>query len=262
MRTRVETLAKGDGGVELARRIAPGALLIALAGVCWAVTAQRMRGMDMGPGTDLGGLGWFAGIWVTMMAAMMLPSLVPMAQAHARASRDAGAGRPAAGALLFTAGYLLAWLGVGVLAYALIRGVGSLSIGWLAWDRGGPYIAGGAIVAAALYELTPLKARCLRHCRQPALLAGRWRAGASGAVRTGVEHGGLCVGASWALMGALFAVGVMNVAWMIAVAALVAAEKLLPRRDLAVFGTAALVAALGLGVAFAPGQVPWLTVPM
>ncbi len=262
MRGRVETLASGEGTTELARRLAPGALLIAVAGACWAVTAHRMQGMDMGPGTDLGGLGWFAGIWVTMMAAMMLPSLVPMAQAHARVSRDAGAARPAAGAVLFAAGYLLAWLGVGVLAFALIKGVGSLSLGWLAWDRGGPYVAGGVILAAALYELTPLKARCLRHCRQPALLARRWRAGASGAVRTGLEHGGLCVGASWALMGALFAVGVMNVAWMLAVAALVAIEKLLPRRDLAVFGTAAVVAALALGVAFAPAQVPWLTVPM
>ncbi len=251
-----------QNGAEPARRIAPGALLVAVAAACWAVTASRMQGMDMGPGTDLGALGWFAGIWVTMMAAMMLPSLVPMAQTHARASRRAGAPRAALGATLFAAGYLLAWLGAGVLAFAFIKGIGSLSLPWLAWDRGGPYVAGGAILAAALYELTPLKARCLRHCRQPALLAARWRAGAQGAVRTGLEHGGLCIGASWALMGALFAVGVMNLAWMVVIAALVAAEKLLPREGIAVAGTAALVATLGLAVAFVPAQVPWLTIPM
>jgi predicted metal-binding membrane protein len=244
------------------RRLAPGAVLLVIAGVCWAVTTRRMQGMDMGPGTDLGGLGWFAGVWVTMMAAMMLPSLVPMAQAHAGASRRAGASWPAAGATLFAAGYLAAWLGAGVLAYALVKAVGSFSLPWLAWDRGGPYVAGGVILAAALYELTPLKARCLRHCRRPELLAGRWRAGAAGAVRTGVEHGGLCIGATWALMAALFAVGIMNVAWMLAVAALVAIEKLLPRGGLAVAGTAVFVAALGLAVAFVPGQVPWLTIPM
>ena len=197
-----------------------------------------------------------------MMAAMMLPSLVPMAQAHARVSRDAGAPRPLGAAAVFAGGYLLAWLAAGVLAYALVTSVESLSPSWLSWDRGGAYAAGGLILAAAAYELTPLKARCLRHCRRPALLARHWRPGAQGAVRTGIEHGGLCIGASWALMGALFAVGVMNVAWMAAIAALVAIEKLLPRRNLAVFGTAALVAALGLGVAFAPAQVPWLTIPM
>ncbi len=262
MRSRATTLAPGDSAAELARRIAPGAVLLLIAGGCWAVTAHRMRGMDMGPGTDLGGLGWFAGIWATMMAAMMLPSLVPMAQAHARASRRAGARRPSAAATLFAAGYLAAWLGAGLLAYALVKGVGSLPLPWLAWDRGGQYVAGGVILAAALYELTPLKARCLRHCRQPALLAERWRPGAPGAVRTGLEHGGLCIGASWALMGALFAVGVMNLAWMVAVAALVAIEKLLPKGEVAVVGTAVLVAALGVAVAFAPAQVPWLTIPM
>ena len=70
-------------------RLTPAILLIAVAVACWAITAQRMQGMDMGPGTDLGGLGWFAVVWATMMAAMMLPSLVPMALAYAGASRNA-----------------------------------------------------------------------------------------------------------------------------------------------------------------------------
>jgi predicted metal-binding membrane protein len=255
-------LVRGSGSYERVKPLAPAALLLLLAGGCWAVTVHRMRGMDMGPGTDLGGLGWFAVVWLTMMAAMMLPSLAPMASAHAARSRLAGTRRPWFGAGLFTAGYLLTWLGAGVLAYAAVKAVGSLDLGWLAWDRAGPYVAGGVILAAAAYELTPMKARCLGHCRRPELLAGRWRAGSPGATVTGLEHGAFCVGASWALMAVLFAVGVMNVTWMLVVAGLVALEKLFPRPGLAVALTALLVAALALGVAFAPAQVPWLTVPM
>jgi predicted metal-binding membrane protein len=220
--------------------------------VCWAITAQRMQGMDMGPGTDLGGLGWFAVVWATMMAAMMLPSLVPMALAYARTS---------AATFVFACGYLLTWLGAGLLAYAAIQGVRSLDVGWLAWDRAGPYVAGGVILFAALYELTPVKSACLRHCRDPELLTQRRRPGVFGALRTGLEHGAFCVGSSWALMAALFAVGVMNVAWMVVVAALVAIEKLLPSDRVAIGTTVVFVAALGLAVALAPGQVPGLTVP-
>ena len=121
-----------------AGRIVPAILLVAVAAVCWAITARRMQGMDMGPGTDLGGLGWFAVVWTTMMAAMMLPSLVPMALTYAGASRDAGASSPTAATCVFAGGYLLTWLGAGVLAYGLIQGVRSLDLSWLAWDQGGP----------------------------------------------------------------------------------------------------------------------------
>lgn len=242
-------------------RITPAVLLLALAAGCWAITVRRMQGMDMGPGTDLGGLGWFAVVWATMMAAMMLPSLVPMASTYARASRGAGASSPTLASFVFTCGYLLTWLAAGVLAYALIQGVRSLELSWLAWDRGGPYLAGGVILGAALYELTPAKFTCLRHCRIPELLAARWRPGASGALLAGVEHGGFCVGSSWALMAALFALGVMNVAWMVVVAVLVAIEKVLPWDRVAIAATVAFIAALGLAVAFAPDQVPGLTIP-
>ncbi|HEY1595203.1 MAG TPA: DUF2182 domain-containing protein [Thermoleophilaceae bacterium] len=240
----------------------PAVVLIAVAAVGWAITAQRMQGMDMGPGTALGSLGWFAVVWTTMMAAMMLPSLVPMALTYARASRNSGAPSPTAATGVFAAGYLLTWLGAGVVAYAVVRGVRSLDLSWLAWDRGGPYVAGGVILAAALYELTPVKARCLRHCRNPALLTRRWRPGMPGALRMGLEHGGYCVGSGWALMAALFAVGVMNVTWMIVIAALVALEKLLPPERVAIGAIVVLIAVLGFAVAFAPGQVPALTIPM
>jgi predicted metal-binding membrane protein len=221
-----------------------------------------MDGMDMGPGTALGSLGWFAVVWITMMAAMMLPSLVPMALTYSRDSRARRAQSPTLATCVFAAGYLLTWLGAGVVAYALFQGVRSLDLSWLAWDKGGPYVAGGVILVAALYELTPFKARCLRHCRNPELLTERWRPGMSGALFMGLEHGGYCVGSSWALMAALFAVGVMNVTWMIVIAALVAIEKLLPSARVAIWGTAAFVLVLGVAVAFAPGQVPALTIPM
>jgi predicted metal-binding membrane protein len=217
--------------------------------------------MDMGPGTDLGGLGRFAAVWATMMAAMMLPSLVPVVLRYAGASRNAGASSPTAVTCVFACAYLFIWVCAGVLAYALVQGIRSLDLSWFAWDEAGPYVAGGVILGAALYELTPAKSRYLRHCRNPDLLIRRWRGGVSGALRMGLEHGRFCVGSSWALMAALFALGVMNVAWMIVVAALVAIEKLLPWEGVAIGATVVFIAALGLTVALAPDQVPSLTIP-
>src|SRR3954449_9325033 len=106
----------------------PVLLLVGGAGVCWAVTVDRRAGMDMGPGTDLGELGWFAVVWVTMMAAMMLPSLSPMAVAS---SGEVGRGLVGsiARTVAFAAGYLLAWVAFGVLAYALVEGVRLLDLG-------------------------------------------------------------------------------------------------------------------------------------
>lgn len=242
-------------------RIAPAIVLVAIAAACWAVTARRMQGMDMGPGTDLGGLGWFTVVWATMMAAMMLPSFVPMAVAYAGATRDARASTPTAAASVFAGGYVLTWTAAGVLAYAVFQGIRSLDLSWLAWDQGGRYVAGAVILGAALYELTPAKATCLGHCRDPELLTRRWRPGVSGALGVGLEHGGFCVGASWALMAALFALGVMSLTWMVVIAALVAIEKLLPWNAPTVGAVVLFITALGLAVAFAPGHVPALTIP-
>ena len=230
------------------------ALLIAAAALAWVVTANRMAGMDMGPGTDLGGFGWFAGVWAVMMAAMMLPSLVPMAGAYA------DEGRPG-GTALFVAGYLALWVVAGIVAWALVQGVRSLDPTFLHWSDGGRYVAAGVIAAAALYELTPLKARCLRHCRDRRLLVADWRRGPAGALRMGLEQGGYCIGSSWALMAALFALGVMSITWMAVIAALIAIEKLLPRPYLASGAAATLLLALAAGVAFFPEQLPGLTIP-
>jgi predicted metal-binding membrane protein len=221
-------------------------LLFGGAAVAWAITVERMRGMDAGPGTDLGGLGWYLGIWVTMTAAMMLPSAAPAARYFARVARRIPT-------ILFVAGYLAVWTGYGLAAYGLFRFVTSLDLSWLAWDEGGPYVAGAVIVAAGIYELTPLKRLSLSRCRSPQHSAG--------ALRGGLAHGLDCVGCSWALMAVLFVLGVMSLFWMAVVAAVIFVEKVLlqgPRLS-RVFALALVT--LGIWVAGAPASVPGLTEP-
>jgi predicted metal-binding membrane protein len=221
-------------------------VLVAGAVVAWAVTVDRMRGMDAGPGTDLGGLGWYLGLWVTMTAAMMLPSAVPAARHVARVARRMPTVR-------FTAGYLAVWTGDGLVAYALFRLVNSFDVGWLAWNRSGSYVAGGVIVAAGIYELTPLKRLSLRRCRNTPH--------GGSALRSGLAHGVDCVGCSGALMAVLFVLGVMSLFWMAVVAVAIFAEKVLPHgpRLAPVFAVA--LVALGLSVALLPASVPGLTEP-
>lgn len=240
-------------------------LLLLLALVAWAATDARMRGMDAGPGTDLGTLGFFLVTWVVMMSAMMFPSISPMVLMYSRMAtgqRERGKGDQAGATAFFVGGYLIAWTAAGLAGYAVYELVRSLSIDAFSWNRGGPYLAGAVLIGAAAYQLTPLKDACLRKCRNPLMfLLGSWRPGRSGALRMGAEHGAWCVGCCWALMAALFALGVMSLGWMALVAALIAAEKLLPRQALASVGVGVLLLVLGLGVAFAPASVPGLTQP-
>ena len=233
--------------------MALAASLLGAALVAWIVTVQRMRGMDAGPGTELGELGWFVGIWVTMMAAMMLPSAAPAVALFARL-RDNTA------AWLFVLGYLLAWTAFGLAAYAVYRGIRASAPDFLAWDAHGPLVAGGALVAAGLYQLAPLKDACLRHCRSP-LHMSRGRRGALGAVRTGGEHGVYCIGCCTGLMIVLFALGVMSLVWMAVVAAVILAEKTLPRGDTFARLAAVALVVLGVWVAASPASVPGLTEP-
>ena len=240
------------------------ATLVAGALVAWIVTVERMRGMDAGPGTDLGGLGWYVGIWTTMMAAMMLPSALPMVVLFSRVSRER-ARRGFAELVpswLFVAGYLAVWTAYGLVAYGIYRAVIAAGTEWLAWDRAGPYVAGAALAAAGLYELTPLKDVCLRHCRSPLhFLLHDWRKGRLGAFRMGAEHGAFCVGCCWGLMLALFALGVMSLFWMAVVAAVILAEKLAPAGDRLTRLFAVALIALGVWVAAAPASVPGLVEP-
>ena len=239
--------------------------LLLLAAVAWAMTGDRMGGMDAGPGTDLGGLGFWVTAWVVMMAAMMFPSIAPMVLMYARieeGKRERDQRVQAGTTALFVAGYLVTWAAAGLVGYALIEGVRALDIGFLAWDSGGPYVAGAVIVAAGIYQLTPMKDACLRRCRSPmGFLLTSWRPGRTGALKMGMEHGGWCVGCCWGLMAALFALGVMSIGWMVMIAALIAIEKLLPWKAVANRSIALLLVVLGLGVAFFADDVPGLTLP-
>ncbi|MBA2383650.1 MAG: DUF2182 domain-containing protein [Actinobacteria bacterium] len=248
------------------RRLEPlwlAASVLAVALTTWLVVIARMDGMDAGPGTDLGGLAWFIGVWVTMMAAMMLPSVAPMVLLFARVSRQRALHRRASvPTWIFVLGYLAVWTAFGLVAYGVYGLVAALEGGFLAWDRAGPYMAGGAVACAGLYQLTPLKSICLRHCRGPLhfMLHG-WREGRTGALRMGATHGAFCVGCCWGLMLALFALGVMSVFWMAAVAAVVFVEKVVPAGERVSRLAAVALVALGLLIAVAPGKVPGLTDP-
>jgi predicted metal-binding membrane protein len=247
-------------------RLTPAAVAVVLltaALVTWIVTVVRMRGMDAGPGTDLGGLGWYVGIWVTMMAAMMFPSAAPMVLLFHRVSSErAKRGQPFVPTWIFALSYLAVWTGYGLAAYGLYRLIVHYDLGFLGWDRGGRYLAGSAIALAGIYELTPLKSVCLRHCRSPLhfILAG-WRNGVLGALRMGSTHGAYCVGCCWGLMIILFALGLMSLTWMAAVAALIFAQKLLPRGENLTRVFAVAFVAVGIWVMAAPDTVPGLTLP-
>jgi predicted metal-binding membrane protein len=234
------------------------ALLFVAAAAGWVWTTREMRGMDNGPWTNLGGFGWFVGVWVVMMAAMMFPSVAPTVALYSRMTRQRSSAWPAA----FVGGYLLTWAAAGAAAYGI--GVLATRLGGerLSWSHSGRSVAGITLLAAAVYELTPLKNVCLGKCRSPlGALLGSWRDGPWGAIRMGAKNGAWCVGCCWALMASLFALGIMSVSWMAIVAGLIAAEKTLPWRRAVTFGTAAVLACLGILVLTAPHALPILTIP-
>jgi predicted metal-binding membrane protein len=239
-------------------RLALVALLFALAGLGWWWTAGQMRGMDNGPWTDLGALGWFLGVWVVMMAAMMFPSVAPTVALYSHVTRERSPVAP----LVFAGGYLVVWAGAGIAAFAIAVAGGRAFGDVLAWDRAGRWLAGATLLAAAVYELTPLKDVCLGKCRSPlGQLLGSWRDGRAGAARMGAVNGAWCVGCCWALMASLFALGVMSVAWMAVVAGLIAIEKTMPWRRVATYGTTAVLVCLGVLMLAAPEVIPALTIP-
>jgi predicted metal-binding membrane protein len=248
----------GQAFAALRGRLALVLLLLALAGLAWWSTADRMAGMDAGPGADLGALGWFLGVWVVMMAAMMFPSLAPTVALYARMTKRRGLDRP----MLFAGSYLVVWGAAGLVAYGLFELGRSVLGGALAWDAGGQWVAGGILALTAVYELTPLKDACLSHCRSPlGFLLGHWREGRRGALEMGARHAGWCLGCCVGLMVALFALGVMSLTWMALVAALIALEKTLPWRRAITWGTAGLLVALAIAVIAMPHDVPGLVVP-
>jgi predicted metal-binding membrane protein len=186
-----------------------GAGLLLAAAAAWAALLAMGDEMPMG-------FGLWIGAWTVMMAAMMLPSTSPLVLLYGRQST-------AMSSALLTTGYVAVWAGVGLAAYGIDMRLPEPS------NR----VVGAVLIGAGLYQLTPLKTACLRRCRNPAdFLVTHWRRGRIGALRLGVEHGAYCVGCCWALMGVLIVAGSMSLAWVVAIALVVAGEKLLPAGQL------------------------------
>jgi predicted metal-binding membrane protein len=233
------------------------AALLAAAGLAWWWTAERMAGMNAGPGTDLGTLGWFTGVWAVMMAAMMLPSLAPAAAVVAAPMR-----REPGRVLLFAGGYLLVWSAAGLVAYELVELAKSSLAGALAWESAGRWLAASALVLAALYQLTPIKRAFLSRCRSPLRVPdARSRGSRSRAFTVGLRSGGWCLGCCWALMLALFALGVMSLTWMALIAGLVAVEKLGPSERASRIATAGVLVVLAVTILAVPHDLPGFVVP-
>jgi predicted metal-binding membrane protein len=232
--------------------------LFALAGVGWWWTAHQMRGMDAGPWSAVGGFSWFLGVWVVMMAAMMLPSVAPTVALYSRMTRNRSTGL----ALLFLGGYLFTWAAAGLAALCVGAAASAVAGTSLEWSHAGRVLAGMTLLVAAGYQLSPLKDVCLGKCRSPlGMLLGSWRDGGLGALKMGITNGAWCVGCCWALMASLFALGVMSVLWMAVVAGLIAIEKTVPWRRPATYGTAVVLVSLGVMCLAAPSAIPGLTIP-
>ena len=218
------------------RRIVVGGLGAVIA-ASWAyVLAGAGVNMSMPPAA------WAPGyfllvlvMWWVMMVAMMLPSAAPMILLFAALNRkqgnglDVGAGGAAVPVGFFVAGYGVVWGGFSVLAAALQWGLDGLALLTPMMAGVGVPLGAGLLIAAGVYQLTPLKHACLRHCRSPIqFLGARWRPGGRGALAMGLEHGLYCLGCCWVLMGLLFYGGVMNPLWIGGLALYVLAEKLAP----------------------------------
>jgi predicted metal-binding membrane protein len=220
-------MSKGRDTAQL--RHAALTATLGLAAATWVVAVRQMNGMDMGVATRLGSFAFFVALWLSMMAAMMLPGAAPAVLRRAHAS-----GRVRA-VPLFVGSYLAVWTLVGIVVYALYRPHGS-------------FAAGAVAIAAGVYEFTPLKQHFRRRCRE--------------SVRSGFEFGLCCVGSSIGLMLILVALGVMSVTWMSVIAVLVLAQKLLPAKAAIDVPLALAIVGLGTLIVIAPSSVPGLTPPM
>ncbi|HKE65672.1 MAG TPA: DUF2182 domain-containing protein [Micromonosporaceae bacterium] len=202
---------------------------LGLAAGCWAFAVWRMSGMDMGVATELGSFASFAVLWLAMMAAMMLPGTIPAVIRHVQADRGGLA------VVSFVGSYLAVWAAVGLAVYAVYRPHGLAA-------------AAAVVLAAGIYELTPLKRYFRRRCNETD--------------RSGLEFGCCCVGSSIGLMLIFVALGVMNLAWMSAIAVVVVGQKLVPAKAAVDVPIALAIVGLGMFIAIAPGSLPGLIPPM
>jgi len=234
-------------------------ILLLLAAVAWVdviqsslQTPDMMMTMFM-PATLAGAITFIAG-WAVMMTAMMLPSALPMIALYGATQRrealTAPRGVPVA---LFTLVYLTVWAASGVPAYLAHTGLMALS------PRMFAYGIAGVLLAAGVFQFSPLKQACLRACRSPlGFLLGHWRAGLPGSLTLGWSHAVYCLGCCWALMLVLVGAGAMGLAWVFLIAAVVAAEKLLPGGEWVARTTGAALLLLGVAVVVRPELVTTL----
>jgi predicted metal-binding membrane protein len=219
------------GGVRAGTAATAAALTVTLglAAASWVVAVRQMSGMDMGVATRLGSFAFFAVLWVTMMAAMMLPGAVPAVVRRVQAS-----GRVRS-VPIFLGSYLAVWALAGVAVYALYRPHGFV-------------VAGVVVIAAGAYEFTPLKQHFRRRCRE--------------STGSGFGFGLCCLGSSIGLMAMLVALSVMSVIWMSVIAVLALGQKLLPAKAAVDVPLALAIVGLGILIVLAPASVPGLTPPM
>jgi predicted metal-binding membrane protein len=252
--------------------VVTGALLLAAAAVAWVGVIAQGAGMGvatMAPPGDVGGMP-VAGLgtngvafvlaWGVMMAAMMLPSATPMIALYGSVARNrAPTGRRAPSTVLFALTYLLVWLAFGIPIYGLSLGVAQLASTSAAVKALLPYGVALVLVAAGLFQFSPLKRVCLRACRSPlGFLLGHWQPGTRGALQLGLRHALNCLGCCWALMAVLVVAGAMGLPWVLLIAVVVFAEKVLPFGEWTARITGAALVVLGILVAVQPGLVPLL----
>jgi predicted metal-binding membrane protein len=189
-----------------------------------------MQGMDMSQPWSAGGFGLLFEMWAVMMVAMMLPTAIPMTLVYAAVAKKAAAQHnPVAPTFVFVAGYAAVWTLFALVATGAQRALDQASLLSPTMRSNSEVVGGVLLIAAGLYQLTPLKRACLENCRAPAnFIARNWRPGTLGAFRLGLRHGLYCLGCCWVLMGLLFVGGVMNLLWVAAIALFVLFEKTLP----------------------------------
>jgi predicted metal-binding membrane protein len=232
-----------------------------------AMPGMDMSGMDM-PGMDMSKMDmrgmimpesqqWGATavlllyvMWTVMMVAMMLPSAAPMILAFLGVNhRRLAAGQPFVPVGIFVAGYLAIWTAYSAVATLAQWGLHKAALLSPAMTATSPFLSGGLLIAAGIFQWTPLKRRCLKGCRSPlSFLMSEWRDGKAGAFIMGLRHGSYCVGCCWILMALLFVAGVMNLLWVAVIALFVMAEKTLPRGELLGHVTGAALVAAGVGL--------------
>lgn len=249
------------------------AVLVGLCAVAWGVTHQLATpDMRVGlltsaapaPMAQMGtpqpmtmALGLFMAGWVAMMVAMMVPAVAPVIVTVEHWRRGHG-GAPAA-TLLFVAGYFLVWSALGLAAYALLR---ALQVWVPPTTSAAPRVGAVLLVVAGVYQLTALKHVCVRHCRAPLALLAQQRTlliqGRLGPLRMGITHGLYCLGCCWSLMLVLLLLGMMNLAWMAAIAAIIIIEKIVPRGEHMRWLVGLALVGLGFSLAVAPHTLPAL----